>query len=42
MVSLSRLAHEERARLREADLNPVIVGERRALAVDALLRLGPR
>jgi acyl-CoA synthetase (NDP forming) len=42
MVSLSRLAHEERARLREADLNPVIVGERRALAVDALLRLGSR
>ena len=42
VVALSRLAHEERARLREADLNPVIIGERRALAVDALLRLGPR
>lgn len=40
LVALSCLAYEQRARLREIDLNPVIVGERSAVAVDALVRLG--
>ena len=40
LVAVSCLAHEQRARVREVDLNPVIVGERSVVAVDALVRLG--
>lgn len=40
LVALGHLAHEQRARVREFDLNPVIVGAARAVAVDALARLG--
>ncbi len=39
LVGLAHLAHEQRGRVREIDLNPVIVSETGAVAVDALVRL---
>ncbi len=39
LVALAHLAHEQRGRVREIDLNPVIVSETGAVAVDALARL---
>lgn len=40
LVALGHLAHEQRGRVKEIDLNPVIVSESGAVAVDALVRLG--
>ncbi|MGE0094952.1 MAG: acetate--CoA ligase family protein [Alphaproteobacteria bacterium] len=39
LVALAHLAHEQRGRVREIDLNPVIVSETSVVAVDALVRL---
>jgi len=39
LVALGHLAHDHRGRVREIDLNPVIVSASGAVAVDALIRL---